>query len=588
MPRATAVLTAILLLATGLAGCLGSEDLSSQGADQPPADLDELTQPIYDTLVREQMTYQGGGDQDTPELWMDIYRPETEGNVTVPTILVMTPYQSLGDALGAAGAASQGEAPPVPPEGSPYDPGLVDFFVPRGYAVAFADVRGNHNSGGCIDQSGPEQWEDGYITVQTLAEQPWSNGKVGMYGVSYDAETQITTALLNPPALKTIVPIASVDSQYEYIYYRGVPYEGQGAGTMGGYLAISAVPGTDPNAATTYHERFTCQPENLEQAMDLSGDWDPYWEDRAYWKLASQSNVSMLRVHGLQDWNVKPNHIDPLTEAWGGSPVRAIYGQWGHATPDRDDWAGQGGILHRWYDHHLMGIDTGIVDELPPVLIEDTEETWTAIDAFPATEHDELRLQLGADGALTPSDAERGEAIVHDYPQEQASTSGADGPFETAGQAATGHRANLTFTTGTFDEATVLTGRPVVRLNASTDAESTHWVAQLYLVEEDGTRTWINRGYQDTRHLDGVDQPKALEPGEPYRLTVTMFPQNDVVPAGAHLELVLTNDDGWVHQDDTFATSTLELGPGAVLELPLMHGDATEIPEDSLVAGGGG
>ncbi len=583
MPRATALVTALLLLTVGLAGCLGTQDLDPQSTSQAPADLDELTAPIYDEIVREQTTFQKSEDgNQSARIWMDIYRPETEGDVTVPTILVMTPYQSLGDALGVAGAASQGQAPPVPPEESPYDPDLVDFFVPRGYAVAFADVRGNHNSGGCIDQSGPEQWYDGYVTVQTIAEQPWSDGKVGMYGVSYDGETQITTALLNPPALKTIVPIASVDSQYEYIYYRGVPYEGQGAGTMGGYLAISAVPGTDPNAATTYHERVQCQPENLQQATDLTGDWNGYWEDRAYWKLASQSNVSMLRIHGLQDWNVKPNHIDPLSEAWGGEPVRAIYGQWGHATPDRDDWWGQAGILHRWYDHHLQGIDTGIVEELPPVLIEDTEETWRAIPHFPPAHDGSLTFQLGADGALVTADAEAGEAIVHDYPQEQASTYGADGPIETAGSTVTGHPAELTFTTEAFEEATVLTGRPTVTLEASTDAESTHWVAHLYLVKEDGTREWINRGYQDTRHLDGVDQPQALTPGEPYRLTVTMFPQHDVVPAGAQLELVLTNDDGWIHQDDTFATSTLQLGPQAVLDLPLVPADATQVPADAL------
>lgn len=582
----TRALLALLMVTTGLAGCIASDEALDPQADQPGAGdpVANLTQAVYEEVTRSSHVVQDevNGEQ-TEETWVDIYRP-AKADHAVPVILVFTPYQALGDALGAPGMVADGEAP-VPPEQSPYDPGLVEFFVPRGYAVAFADVRGNHNSGGCIDQSGPGQWRDGYAVVEFLGTQDWSNGNVGMYGVSYDGETQITTALLNPPHLKTIVPIASVDSQYEYMYNHGVPYELGGAGTMAAYLAISAVPGTDPNAATSYHERFTCQPENLQAALDLSGDWSAYWEDRAYFKLAGQSNVSMLRVHGLADWNVKPDHIDPLTNAWGGEPKRAIYGQWGHATPDRDDWDGQGGILHRWYDHFLYGKDTGIVDALPPVLVEDTEDAWRGIDAFPPRNTTHFDLALSGDGRLAREDAQPGNATIHDYLQ-GTQGAGADALVSqattTAGENATGHPAELVFETPPMEEAIVLTGRPTVTFTATTDAESTHWVAHLERVASDGSSEWINRGYQDTRHRNGVDDPAPLTTGEAYELSVEMYPQTDVIQQGEALRLVLTTNDAWVHQDTTYATSTVQLGPSSVLSLPLMPADAVDVPADSL------
>ncbi len=591
MTRAPVVLLlASLLLLTGLAGCIaGEEELPEQSVDDPSPSavqgLDALTEPIYETVVRTAHTIQGEVQgHETEEIWLDVYRPEEAEEGTVPTILVFTPYQALGDAFGAFGAL-EGE-PNVPPEQAPYSPGLVDFYVPRGYAVAFADVRGNHNSGGCIDQSGPGQWWDGHFTIEWLASQGWSNGKVGMWGVSYDGETQVSTALTNPPSLATIVPIASVQSQYQYLYYNGVPYDFQGASTMAAYLGISLIPGTDPNAATTYHERFACHPENFQAALDLSGDWSEYWEERAYHKLNHEvTNTSVLHIHGLQDWNVKPDHIDPQFANWN-TEKRAIYGQWGHATPDREDWGEDEGILHRWFDHYLHGIDTGLLDELPPVLAEDTEDRWYGLDALVSDQAPTLPLHLSADLQLAESEAEAGSITIHDYPRDQAGSPiqlwELDTAVETAGSTVTDHPAAVEWLTPELEEELVLTGRPTLTLNATTEDTSTHWVAHIYILHPDGSYELINRAYQDTRHLDGLDQPAELTPGEPYQLEMTFFPQMDVVPAGAQLALWLTNDDHWVHQDTTYTMSTLELGPSAVLELPLLSAEASQVPEDTL------
>ncbi len=571
-----------LVLALATAGCIGTQEAIEEDATEAPsASIDDLTEPIYEAIQRTEHVIQDTvHGEETNEIWMDVYRPENAED-PVPVILVFTPYQSLGDALGSL-SALDGDVP-IPPEESPYNPALVDFFTPRGYAVAFASVPGNHNSGGCIDQSGPDQWKDGYAVVEWLGTQEWSNGNVGMYGASYDGETQITTALLNPPSLKTIVPTASVDSQYKYLHYGGVPYELQGAGTMAAYLAISAIPGTRPNAALTYHERFTCQPENLERALDTTGDWHTYWEDRAYHKLAPESNVTMLRTHGFQDWNVKPDHIDPSTNEWGGE-TRAIYGQWGHAQPDRDDWWGHGDILHQWFDEHLHGIDTGIKDALPPVLFEDTQGQWYGVNDFPITDQEPVTFHLTHEGTLEEHVNEPGELIIHDYPRDAPGMSmGTTGPtVSTIGETLTDHPATLTFETTPFEEEFLITSRPTLNLTATTDQTSTHWVAHLEVVRTDGESEWINRGYLDATQRHGVETTEPLTPGEPYTFTLEMFPQADVIQPGDVLRLTLTNTDDWVHQDDSYATSTIETGPNATLALPGLSPNATMHDPDRL------
>lgn len=586
-PLATATLAALLLTLPALAGCLGGLGPASpgdlSGAEDGPMNLSlaeieaRLSQPVFDEVLREEHSLEGA---DGDPIWFDVYRPG-DADGPVPVILVFTPYQS---SVGTC------DGEPHVDDECPYSGSLVDFFVPRGYAVAFADVRGNHNSGGCIDQTGPDQWEDGYRLVERLGTADWSNGRVGMHGASYDGETQISTARLNPPHLVTIVPTASVSNQYEYLYYDGVPYEWQGLGTMAGYLAGSVPPGTDPQAATTYPSRLDCHPENFQHGLDLSGDWNAYWQDRDYRPLAETINATILQVHGLQDWNVKPNHVDPIFNLYTAEK-RLIVGQWDHAYPDsrcgneapdggygaaapygcRPDWEL---IRHRWYDHFLKGIDTGILEDLPPVLVQSTAGDWRGIEAFPPRAPVTLTLHLTADGALARAAPDEGALTLHDYPRDApllfADASQASAAVGTAGETVTGHPTALVFETDALEEALHTTGRPLLELAATTSAESTHWVVHLYDVAPDGTATWINRGYLDTRHRDGVDDPKPLAPGEAYNATVRLFPQDDVVPSGHRLRLVLTNDDGWVHQDPTNAVTDVAVGPnGTRLVLPM-------------------
>lgn len=566
-------LLALLLVAPALAGCLQPDVAPAATTERDildPSLRDALTEPVYEILGHFSEKWDG---TTGTQLYVDYYLPDVADDVKAPVILVMTPYQD----------PQPGELVPSAPD-EPYMASLVDYFVPRGYAVAFADVRGNHQAGGCIDQTGPEQWQDGVDYVTWLGTQEWSNGKVGMYGASYDGETQFTTAMMAPEHLATIVPVASVSNQYEWNFYNGVPYDLKPAIGMASYFGGSVVPSTDPTDLPTYPEKLSCQQEQMMVGLDFSGDMTEFWKTRDYRPMAGNITASVLHVHGLQDWNVRPINIDPLFNDIR-SEKRAVFGQWDHAFPDREDWQT---ILHAWYDHFLMGKENGILDILPPVLIEDDTEQWHGITSFPPLEQEWLTLALSADGKLVaPGAAKAGELTIHDVPSEKLFSVGDSNPV---GEQATGHPPRVAFEMVTTEDL-FLVGRPYVTFTAVTDQVSTHWAVEMKVdgktCEFQGETATIcdNRGYQDTRHREGLDNPKDLTPGEAYDLTVMMYPQADVIKKGSTLRLWLANNNVDIQQDDTNAVNTIVISDEtpALLHLPLAPA-TTKLPHDTLPA----
>ena len=124
------------------------------------------------------------------ELATDVYRPARDGDWAegrFPTILCRTPYDRTDKRYTE----------------------IADFFVPRGYAVCLQDLRDRYGSDGTGDYQHtvtPQQGEDGYDTIEWIAAQQWSNGRVGMVGSSYAGITQVRAALERPPHLAAIWP----------------------------------------------------------------------------------------------------------------------------------------------------------------------------------------------------------------------------------------------------------------------------------------------------------------------------------------------------------------------------------------------
>ncbi|MGH8432790.1 MAG: CocE/NonD family hydrolase, partial [Solimonas sp.] len=94
---------------------------------------------------------------------------------------------------------------------------LYSYFVERGYVVAAVDIRGTGNSEGRLipHEYSDIEHEDGEVVIAWLASRPWSNGKVGMFGISWGGFNSIQMALRNPPALKAIIALDATEDLYQ-------------------------------------------------------------------------------------------------------------------------------------------------------------------------------------------------------------------------------------------------------------------------------------------------------------------------------------------------------------------------------------
>jgi putative CocE/NonD family hydrolase len=140
--------------------------------------------------------------RDGVRLATDIYYPAIEGERVsgpLPAILARTSYDKTNIWLW------------IEP--------VANFFAPRGYVVIVQDLRGRYKSEGkgqYFHVANPLDGKDGYDTVEWIAAQPWSNGKVGMCGSSHGAMTQTTAALENPPHLAAIWPDVGPINNYAH------------------------------------------------------------------------------------------------------------------------------------------------------------------------------------------------------------------------------------------------------------------------------------------------------------------------------------------------------------------------------------
>lgn len=136
-------------------------------------------------------------------LYADVYRPKAEGQF--PVLVDGTPYSKTNAMMLAAGT-------------------FVPRATSRGYALVVYDVRGQNMSEGEIDLHVNLQ-DDGYDVVEWVAQQPWSNGRVGVDGGSYDGQVGLNTILAHPPHLETGIVAVTSDDLYRNWYYRQGAFE---------------------------------------------------------------------------------------------------------------------------------------------------------------------------------------------------------------------------------------------------------------------------------------------------------------------------------------------------------------------------
>ena len=542
-----APLVALLLLA---AGCVAPGDAPTTASEGGA--LDALTEP---TLAFGEFLALKVPAEDGVLLHVDLQLPEGEG--PFPVLLEYTPYSILGDQQWAA-ATERGLADET---GQGY--ALAEYYVPRGYAVGVAHVRGTGESGGCLSVGGPQEGRDGYAIVEFLAAQPWSNGKVALMGTSYVGTTPIETALLNPPHLTTIIPVSAVTEWYRYYFENGEqrvngdPPPGASYPDPALWMALGVLPG--PRTLAASPDDAACVAEYWKNYW-LQDDYNAFWEDRNLSKGAGNITAPVLYVQGWKDENVATSVITPFWGALQGEK-RAWLMQVAHGVPRSKEAYYE--YEHRWLDHWMLGKNNGALD-LPTVIVEDNRGKWRVEADWPPRDANATRLWLAGEGKLAAAVPEEGAAS---YLDDGALT---DVPAATRGKLA----KRLVFDAEPVAEAMHVAGEPVVHLQATSNMKDTQFTVLLYDVAPDGGATFLSRGYFDARHRESLAQGKDLVPGERFAVQWALHPRDHVLEAGHHLRVVVKSSDPYVIPDETRATNTIHFGgEGSWIELPLVPVD---------------
>lgn len=368
--------------------------------------------------------------RDGTKLSADVYYPAGLG--PFPAILVRTPYN---------------KATPLQP--------YQTFFPLHGYAVVLQDVRGRYASEGIYSQNTDDGWgknQDGYDTVEWIAKQSWSNGKVGMTGISADGSSAALTMPTQPPHLAAEVLELSggVTDSYTYRFYNGGVFRGMlFQWLLGGnandivnkgvadpvlkaqVLAELKTVQTDPEALRKTELALPLIPTPIIGKLKLDPDGLQFWRDwmtnevhNDFWdsislsgKSPSTIRVPVLHVSGWFDY-ASQGTIDEFTmlQNSGGPGAkgnqRLIMGPWSHTMQIPTNKAGDltfpGGEMNgRWdamlefFDAHLKGISNDLKNKLPIqyFVMGDNEWRFASKWPLPETAYTNYYLREGSGGS---------------------------------------------------------------------------------------------------------------------------------------------------------------------------------------------
>jgi X-Pro dipeptidyl-peptidase len=562
------------------------------------------TEPIYDytQAVRERVWVQTPVDSDADgkpdRVAVRVIRPAT--STRVPVIFQASPYYAgLNDVPNHDDVDRDGsrglDAAPGPDRAAEtitFGGYLDNYFVPRGYAVVFADSLGTGGSDGCPTSGGRNEtlgmkavvdWLNGrapgFDESGHAISAGWSTGRTGMIGVSYNGTLPNAVAATGVRGLETIVPIAAISSWYDY--YRA----------NGGVVAPGGFQGEDTDvlakAVLTRAHPEVCAPvmAALEKAQDReSGDYNAYWAERNYLRDADKVRASVFVVHGLHDDNVRTQQFGQWWNALR-APKKIWLHQSNHADPfnvRRDVWLD---TLHRWFDFWLYRIDNGIMRD-PRADVETAPNRWQTSSAWPPRSTRSVSVKLGTGPRQTFVDdpARTPESLVENETATDPNRLVYLGP-------ALPRETHLSGTATVTVRADVTGRSPFLTAMLVDYGTADRWVGTRTLSEQDCVGPGIpedpgcffrrehvvastpyeivTRGWLDVRNRLSPARTTPIKPGQPYTFRWTLQPADHVFAAGHRIGLVLISTD----RDHTLrypAGTTVGVRPSlSTLTLPL-------------------
>jgi len=459
--------------------------------------------------------------------------------------------------------------------------------VERGYAVVIQDVRGRHNSDGDF-RPYENEGLDGYDTIEWAAAQPWSNGNVGTFGLSYPGAVQWLAAVQNPPHLRAMIPAMTFSTPQNF-FYAGGTWDMSWIDWIWDNIAWDTRAKKNLPGPRTYREALAAWKEEgpkmlntlplldlkpLQQAAPYYFDWlqhppeDPWWNWSELRDKYARTRAAVLNLSAWYDDNYGPegattNFAGLLKARQGDKDPRThlLLGPWVHgvdntaktrsgerefsptAAIDFDE------VVLRWMDHYLKGMDNGVDREKPVRYFVMGRNQWRDADQWPPTARETSAfLAPASDGSstgrlqTTPFDnqdsfsefvSDPSNPVVNMY-----DSSGAHDYRKLANRADV-----LTFDSALLQEDTEITGPITARIFVSCDCRDFDLWSRLLDVSPDGTAINLMSPGLDVLRASYRDLSRGrqlLSPGTIYELTLQNLITSNVFLQGHRIRLQIS------------------------------------------------
>ena len=443
----------------------------------------------------------------------------------------------------------------------------AEYFAKRGYAVALVDCRGRGDSEGKWNSYVNEP-KDGHDAQQWLGQQPWCNGKIGTFGISYNAFTQYMAAPLGSPYLKCLFPEEGQQTNFGHLYYDGVMQLNVvyqfGLFTRGKRQTQKIPPIRDPH----YLQLPLVAPIDKHPDVQHVRDWFDHWTYDDYWKAYGvkekypQIKVPAYIMTGWYDnlchegWK----HFKGFREQGGSRNARMatkiLVGPWAHGGSR--GYPGNRELKLRWYDYWLKDIKNGIDKEAPIKIFVMGAGVWRDEYEWPLARTRFTKFYINSDGEAnsvrgngrlsTSPPAQDAPPDKYDYdPANPVYTHGGQistlcpGPLD---RRETQQREDLlVYTSKPLDEDLEVTGPIKMILYATSSAVNTDFAATLTDVHPDGSAIHICEGLRRVIFRESLEKPTFITPGKVYQYEIDMWETSQVFKKGHRLRLEITSSN---------------------------------------------
>lgn len=464
----------------------------------------------------------------------DLFLPESAGRV--PALVSYYPYHK-DDLIGA----------------------LFDhpnrYFAARGYASLLVDLRGLGSSEGVAWEVGdPREGIDGAEIVEWAAAQPWCDGSVGMWGMSYGGITSFKTAALRPPHLKAIVPMNGCLDHYDDLLYPGGCFNCLGIiGGWGPFMtAMNLMPPMSQDADGRWERVWRARLDRAQPPFILPYQEHPNHDD--YWQSKSiagdRIQAPTFLIGGWRD--IFPEAMVRAYERIP-APRRLLMGPWMHEMPDLARFAKVDYLAEmlRWWDHWLKGVPNGVADE-PPVVIYVQGAGWRHEREWPIARAEEMTVFLAADpggrGGLTTEPSAKAADIRYTADPTIGWTAGLWDPTGTGLGAPIDQGPDdlrsITFTGDPLPRSLEITGSAEATLFVAVeDGSDVNLVVKLCDVAPDGRSELVTTGWLKGSHRVSHGEPAPLIPGGVAEYRVALFATSYRIDTGHRLRVSIACAD---------------------------------------------